>query len=123
MLKQATKCLLHMVGVLRRVADLPDSTKARLGNGVFLEFAPEDFLNGLFWPAKLRFLAGQPCISDGTVEECPFLQLLTPVFVRAAAEAVLAAPIEILGNGLQAERVDVLQEIGIRVGLLVLVVL
>ena len=59
-------------------------------------------------------LLGEPGVGDGTVGVAAFLQPDSPVLVRAAAEAVLGAPPDVVLNGRETEGPDVRHQVRIR---------
>jgi hypothetical protein len=67
----------------------------------------EDSLDDLLGSPQFSLFLSQAGKCDSAVGEFPFLHSQTPVFVDAAAEAVLSAPRKIILNVHETEELDV----------------
>ena len=76
--------------------------KFGLGDLLFLKFAIENQLDGFLGLPQFLLLLGEAGVGDGAVGVATFLQALSPVLVRAAAEAMLLEELALVETGTQA---------------------
>jgi hypothetical protein len=93
-----------------------DSAQRGLRQFVLPHLAGEQTLEHLLRASRFAPLLGKRCRRSGPVDKFTFGGSLPVVLNCAAAEPVLAAPLEILGHAAEMKRFDVTQESGINSG-------
>lgn len=81
---------------------------------LFTEFAVEDPFDDLVRLLDFLLLLGEARLGDGAMGVGAFLHADPPVLDRSATKAVVGAPTDVLGDGLQTEELEVRQQVMIK---------